>query len=280
MKEFLKKKGSIIIAAALVLAIILGVTAHSMGGGGGFASGAVNTLMRPIGSGVAVLADFFEGIYGYMFKYDQIETENEKLKVQIADLEKQVRNNSAAVDENTRFRELLKLKEKHSHFELETTKIISWGASNWTSTFTINKGSDSGIELYDCIITENGHLVGQIIEVSKNNALARTLIDPSMSEGALIDRTGLAAVASGYFEYMTEGNLKLTYIPDGATIVNGDVITTSGKGQSIPKGLVIGKVVNAGFEASGQAQYAVIEPMVDITGLSQVFIIKSFNIED
>lgn len=279
MKEFLKKKGSIVIAAAVLLSIVLGVTAHSISGTS-FASGAVNAVMRPIGSGVAVLADFFEEIYGYMFKFDRLKTENEELKTRVAKLEEQVRENSAAVDENGRLRELLKLKEKHSDFELETTKIISWGASNWTSTFTINKGSNSGIELYDCIVTENSYLVGQIIEVNANNALARTIIDPNMSAGALIDRTGIAAVASGYFEYMTKGNLKLTFIPNGATIVNGDVITTSGKGQSIPKGLVIGKVVDAGFEASGQTQYAVLQPMVEISGLSQVFVIKSFNIED
>ena len=279
MKEFLKKKGSIVIAAAVLLSIVLGVTAHSLSGTS-FASGAVNTVMRPIGSGVAVLADFFEGIYGYMFKFDRLKTENEELKTHVAELEKKVSENLAAVDENGRLRELLKLKEKHSDFELETTKIIYWGASNWTSTFTINKGSNSGIELYDCIITENGYLVGQIIEVSANNALARTVIDPNMSAGALIDRTGLAAVACGYFEYMTKGNLKLTFIPNGATIVNGDVITTSGKGHSIPKGLAIGKVVDAGFEASGQGQYAVVQPMEEISGLSQVFVIKSFNIED
>ncbi len=279
MKEFLKKKGSIIIASAVALAIILGVTANSISGTT-FVSGAVNAVMRPISSGVAVLADFFEGIYGYMFKYDRLKNENEELKTRVADLEQQVRENSAAEDENRRLRELLKLKEKHSDFELETTKIISWGASNWTSTFTINKGSNSGIELYDCIITENGYLVGQVIEVGANTALARTVIDPNMSAGALIDRTGLAAVACGYFEYMTKGNLKLTFIPNGATIVNGDVITTSGKGRSIPKGLVIGKVVDAGFEATGQTQYAVIRPMADINGLSQVFVIKSFNVED
>ncbi len=279
MKEFLKKKGSIIITAAIVLSILLGVTAQSLSGTS-FASGAVNAVMRPIGSGVAVLADFFEGIYGYMFRFDRLKTENEQLKTRVADLEKQVRDSTAADDENGRLRELLKLKEKHSDFDLETTKIISWGASNWTSTFSINKGSNSGIELFDCIITANGYLVGQIIEVGPNTALARTVIDPNMNAGALIDRTGLAAVACGYFEYMTKGNLKLTFIPNGATIVNGDVITTSGKGQSIPKGLAIGKVVDAGFEASGQAQYAVVQPMAEISKLSQVFVIKGFNVED
>ena len=47
---------------------------------------------------------------------------------------------------------------------------------------------------------------------------------------------------------MREGKLKLTFIPDGAEILNGDTILTSGRGESIPKGLVIGRVTDAGLD--------------------------------
>lgn len=280
MKDFLKKKGSVIIAVTLVLTLLTGLTAHSMGGDRGLASGAVNTLMNPVGNGVAVLADFFEGVYGYMFKYDKLKTENDALRARIAELEKSERDNSSAEEENKRLRELLKLKEKHSDFEFETATIISWGSSNWTSTFTMNKGSSSGLELNDCVVTENGYLVGQIIEIGDYTAKARTIVDPSMSIGALIDRIGIPAVACGDFEAMRKGNLKLTFIPEGAVAANGDVITTSGKGRTVPKGLVIGKVVDAGVDASGLSRYAVIKPTATLNGLSQVFVIKSFNVED
>ncbi len=280
MKDFLKKKASVLIAVVLFVSLVAGLTAHSLSGGRGLFSSAVNSVMNPIGGGVAVLADYFEGIYAYMFKYDQLKTENESLKSKIADLEQQLRDNSSAEEENKRLRELLQLKQKHSDFDLETTTITSWGASNWTSTFTINKGKSSGIDLGDCIITENAYLVGQVIELDDYTAKARTIIDPSLNIGALLDRTGIPAIASGDFEAMRNGNLKLTYIPEGAATANGDVITTSGKGQTIPKGLVIGKVVDAGIDASGLSRYAIIKPSATLNGLSQVFVIKGFSVED
>ncbi len=265
---------------ALAAALLTGLTAHSLGGGRGLFSGAVDLLMNPIGRGVAVLADYFESVYGYMFRYDQLKTENESLKGRIAELERQMRDNLSAEEENKRLRELLKLKQKHSDFDLETATVISWGASNWTSTFTISKGKSSGLELNECIITENGYLVGQIIEIGEYTAKARTIIDPSMNIGAMIHRTGIPAVAGGDFEAMRKGNLKLSYIPEGAATANGDVITTSGKGKTVPKGLMIGKIVDAGIDASGTSRYAIIKPAAALNELSQVFVIKSFNVED
>ncbi len=280
MKDFLRKKGLLIIAVALAATLVTGLTAHSLSGGRGIASAAVNALMNPIGRGVAVLADYFESVYGYMFRYDQLKTENESLKSKIADLERQMRNNLSAEEENKRLRELLTLKQKHSDFQLETATVISWGASNWTSTFTISKGKSSGLELNECIITENGYLVGQIIEIGEYTAKARTIIDPSMNIGAMIHRTGIPAVAGGDFEAMRSGNLKLSYIPEGAATANGDVITTSGKGKTVPKGLMIGKVVDAGIDPSGASRYAIIKPAAALNELSQVFVIKAFNVED
>jgi rod shape-determining protein MreC len=278
LREFLKKKGIAIAAAALAVALILGIATYTLGGRSDFVTNAVNAVMRPVGSGVAVIADFMEGLYGYMFEYDRLKTENNDLKAKIADMEQQIRDSAAANEENKRLRRLLELREKRADFELESAYINSWGSSNWSSTFTINKGSGSGIELLDCVITEHGYLVGQVIKVGPSTATVRTIIDTNMNAGALIERTGISAVASGDFEKMREGKLKLTFIPDGAEILNGDTILTSGKGESIPKGLVVGKVTDAGLEPSALTQYAVISPSAALTELTQVFVIKSFDI--
>jgi rod shape-determining protein MreC len=278
LREFLKKKGIAIAAAALAVALILGIATYTLGGRSDFVTNAVNAVMRPVGSGVAVIADFMEGLYGYMFEYDRLKTENNDLKAKIADMEQQIRDSAAANEENKRLRRLLELREKRADFELESAYINSWGSSNWSSTFTINKGSGSGIELLDCVITEHGYLVGQVIKVGPSTATVRTIIDTNMNAGALIERTGISAVASGDFEKMREGKLKLTFIPDGAEILNGDTILTSGKGESIPKGLVVGKVTDADLEPSALTQYAVISPSAALTELTQVFVIKSFDI--
>jgi rod shape-determining protein MreC len=60
--------------------------------------------------------------------------------------------------------------------------------------------------------------------------------------GALIFRTREAAVAEGDFSLMSQGLLKLTYLPEDTVLLNGDIIETSGVGGVYPKELRIGTV--------------------------------------
>ena len=53
---------------------------------------------------------------------------------------------------------------------------------------------------------------------------------------------------------------------------------TSGKGGSFPPGLLIGDVSTVMTEAGGQATYGIVTPACDVSRLSQVFIIKDFEI--
>ena len=96
-----------------------------------------------------------------MYKYDQIVEENEQLKDKVAQLEEEYRDYTAISNENEELKQLLGLTDKHSDFKLAQASIISWTASNWSSTFTISKGTNAGIELNDCVITENGYIIGQ-----------------------------------------------------------------------------------------------------------------------
>ena len=55
-------------------------------------------------------------------------------------------------------------------------------------------------------------------------------------------------------------------------------LLTSGLGGYYPSGLVIGSVVEVKVDDSGAASYAVLKPAVDFDALTQVFIVKSFDI--
>jgi rod shape-determining protein MreC len=77
---------------------------------------------------------------------------------------------------------------------------------------------------------------------------------------------------------MQEGKLKLSYLPDGAQLVAGDEVLTSGRGGVYPSGLVVGQVEGVFTEASGKTRYAVIQPAVELGSLIEVFVIKDFDI--
>ena len=65
-------------------------------------------------------------------------------------------------------------------------------------------------------------------------------------------------------------------LPSSATIRNRDTVVTTGS-TVYPRDLVIGTVVDAGFDDTGVAKFALLEPAADVRSLEQVFIITQYN---
>lgn len=278
MKEFLKKKGIKLGVLVLVVVLVMALSAHFLGGRAGLLKNLVGTASSPVNKAATAVVDWFESLYGYLYKYDQLLAENESLRAQLADAQEIARDAVEANEENERLRELLGLREKHSDFVFESAKIVSWSTSNWASGFTISKGESSGIELGDCVVTEYGALVGQVIELGSAWANVRTVVDVDMNAGVLFGENENAAMVVGEFSLMQKGLMKLTYLSDGASVLEGDTVLTSGKGETFPQGLIVGTVTQALSEGGGQSPYGIVEPACDLDTLSQVFVIKDFEI--
>ena len=180
--------------------------------------------------------------------------------------------------ENERLRILSGLQEKREDFVFESAKIVSWDSSNYASAFTISKGETAGVELGDSVVTESGALVGQIIELGSSWATVRTIVDVNMDVGALVGENDYAGMIVGEFSLMQAGLTRMTYLASGAQIFVDDEVFTSGKGGAFPAGLLIGTVTAIMSEAAGQTTYGVVEPACDLDNLSQVFVIKDYEI--
>ena len=280
MIDFLRKKGVRLAIAVVLVALIVIVGSHLGGGKAGFFGNIAEGIGTPVRKAATSMAEWLESIYGYIYKYDQLVEDNASLRAQLAEAQEQARLGQEAIEENENLRELLNFAKKNSDFEFESVRIVSWSASNWASVFTISKGSDAGLEVGDCVVTEYGALVGQIIELGTNWANVRTVIDIDMSVGVLVGEAGNAAMVIGDYALMHEGKVKLTYLTEGTLPLDGDVVLTSGKGGIFPQGLVVGTIYSVNTEAGGQTPYAVIEPSCDLNSLSQVFVIKSFSITE
>ena len=278
MKEYLKKNGirlGVVILAVVLVALLAG---RVMGGRADFLTNAIVTVREPIRQAASSVADWLDNLYGYLFEYEQLKAENESLRIQLAEAQEEARAGRDAVDENERFRNLLGFAEKHSDFVFESARIVSWSASNWGSSFTINKGEKNGLEVGDCVVNEYGALVGQISELGESSATVRTLIDVDTSIGALVGADGSAAMLMGDYTLMRQGQVKVTWLTEGAQLFLEDDVLTSGSGGLIPQGIVIGSVASIQSEAGGQTEYGIIEPAVDLDTLVQVFIIKEFDV--
>lgn len=280
MKTYLKKYGIKLLVLVLVVALIAGLGHRMRQGQAGAAEDAAGALRTPFQKVASALVSRMEDLYGYLFEYNNLKEENELLRAQLAELEQQIRENDRATEENARLRQLLELSEKHSDFTFESAKVVSWSASNWNSSFTISKGSDSGLEVGDSVVTEYGVLVGTIIETGSNWSTVETIIDLGTRIGVLVGSEEVSAILQGDYTLMRSQYMKLNYIATPDQIITGDTVITSGAGGAYPQGLIVGTVSSVHTEAAGQNEYAVVEPFTALEELTQIFIIKDFQVTE
>lgn len=277
MKEYLKKNGIRLAVILLAVLLVVSVSSQLLGGSAGFLTNIILAVREPINKAATAAGSLLDGLYGYIFEYEQLQAELEATQMQLADAQEEVRAGQEAVEENRRYEQLLGFAEDHSDYVMEQARITSWNASNFEHSFMISKGSSSGIEVGDAVIDETGALVGQVTEVATSSATVSTVIDVNTRIGALVGTNGSAAMLVGDYALMRQGQVSVTWLTEGAQLFLDDEILTSGSGDQIPSGLVIGTVTSIQTEAAGQTEYGIITPSANLDSLVQVFIIKDFG---
>lgn len=275
MKRLFSGKVIRVLTVALILAAALGIMGI-VRGGTPLPEKLVQTIMTPLRSGVESLTRGAQQIYGYIFKYESLEAENEQLKERIAQMESEARTTDTLERENQRLRELLALTEEHEDYQLVSAYITTWDSTNWAHTFRINRGSSSGVEKGMCVITAQGQMVGLVDEVGPNWAAVTTVLDPGLEISATLTASGYNGIVQGAYASGEQGKLRVNYLPADAIICNGDQVVTSGS-TVYPRDLVLGYVADAGYDETGVAKYALLEPAADFSSLEQVFVLTDYQ---
>ena len=274
MKNFFSNRVRVILIVAVLLAIAVTVVSSLLGVN--LPELAVKGLLSPLRAGASRLTDAAEQVYNYMFKYEALAAENEALKERLAQLEDDARRADSMSRENDHLRAALGLTDANPSWELVDSYVISRSSQDWSSTFTINKGTTSGIKEGMCAITANGEVVGLVSEAGPNYAEVKTLLDSSLEISATISSSGYNGMVQGGYATGQEGLLRMDYLPSSAVIRNNDQVTTSGS-TVYPRNLIVGHVVDAGFDSTGVAKYALLRPAVNVGSLELVFIVTEYD---
>ncbi|MBQ7857439.1 MAG: rod shape-determining protein MreC [Oscillospiraceae bacterium] len=276
MRHFFSTRVRVVLILALLiaggLAVASGLTGRSI------PNLVVQGVLTPLRAGANALTDQAEQIYNYMFRYEALLAENQALKEQIAQMQEDNRLADSISRENDRLRDLLELRQENEDYELVDGYIISRSSTDWNSTFTIDKGTASGIQEGMCAITGNGEVVGLVTEAGSNYCVVKTVLDSSLEISATIASTGYSGMVQGGYSTGNEGLLRMNYLPSSAIIRNNDQVVTAGS-TVYPRNLVLGTVVDAGMGDTGVAKYAILKPAADIENLEQVFILTGYEQE-
>jgi len=278
MKRFLQSNGFMILLIALLLTALLAVGSYIMGGDP--IADAFSAITAPFRSLSASVAGWVEDRYDRGFRYDALIEVNEELKRRVAELEALERDYQDAVRQNELYKEQLRLAPKNAQFEREEARITQRTTSSWERTATLDKGAKQGVEEHDCVVDQYYNLVGVVSTVDYNSCIMTYLTDAELELGGRVVRTDEDAILAGDFTLMLEDRLKFTYLPEGAQLIAGDQITTSGLGQVYPPGLVVGTIESMHTEANGLDRYAVVKPQANLESQRYVFIIKDFDVTE
>ena len=274
MRDFFKSgKGKLLLAAVAVLLGMLFFSARS-GGLGTWPQQALSLALYPFQKLAEVTTGAVSGWAEVFLGARENYEENVRLREEVAALQNELARYQSLEQENGRLREMLDIRQENPGLTLLDAAVIARDPADF-SAFTIDRGSLSGVSLYDPVMTSAG-LVGYVGELSLTTARVTTLYSPDCNVGAAAADTGDAGNVTGELTLAREGLVRMELIPRDAGLSAGSLLTTTGLTGSFPEGILVGEVVDVQMEESGISLWAAVRPAADIEGASSVFVVTDF----
>ena len=263
-----------ILVVLIVAAVIFFLVLRSSGQISIFEN-AVGTLVTPVQNAfrsvTTSVKDFFtdrKSLSELQQAYDALSFENEQLRMELQEAEE-------AVQENENLKTLLDARDTYSSLDPVYAKVIARDAGPWFETFSVNRGSNSGVTTGMAVVNGDG-LIGRVYEVGLNYSKVISIIDSRSSVACLMQRTRDNGIMRGQVSSDDDtAECFVYYLPNINSISPGDTVITSGTDYTYPKGLKIGTVTALSLDAGSEGTYAVVTPSVDFQRIEDVFILRT-----
>ena len=232
-------------------------------------------LQRSVTETLSPPIKFFGGIFSSVEEFTRdyiwlrnLRTEIETLKKGVAELEGKLTSYQEAYIENLRLRRLLDFKSS-IRAETVAAQVVMHDMTGWFQTLVIDKGSNDGITPDMPVVNDEG-LVGRILDVSNHNCRVLLVTDPGSSVDAVVQRNRVRGILSG----KDANGCLLKYVRGNLDIQVGDLVVSSGKDGIYPKGLRLGVIQGAYKDPVDLFQKIDVKPLVRLSALEEVLIIK------
>jgi rod shape-determining protein MreC len=203
----------------------------------------------------------------------ETDQENRVLKEKVKDLEVRLQSASALEAENSRFAAEMSL-SRALPWTGSWARVINKTPADWYGSVYIDRGAEHGIAVNDTVMGFEGGragLAGRIFEVYPKFSKVLLLTNGAASAVCSLAPDGLEALVEGKGTWM----LKLNYVPEEATLVEGSEVLTSPGGLLFPSGVLVGKVKKV-YKRESFMNFitADIVPAVNVNTLKEVFVVR------
>ncbi len=220
----------------LAMAVGLMLADHREGYGG-IARQKLSVLTEPFRWLAASPMRLFRSASESLAFRSQLLEENQRRRRDLAIAIARIHRLNAVAEENLRLRKLLGGTRGYS-LNVRMAGIVDIDLDPFRQRLVLDAGSDGGVEVGQALI-DSGGVLGQVVEVTRNRAIALLVTDPDHAVPVQVARSGLRTIAYGTGH---SDRLALPNIPQSADIRDGDLLITSGIGGRFPAGFPVGIV--------------------------------------
>lgn len=169
-----------------------------------------------------------------------------------------------------RLAETAALLSQEKHLDPQTYNLLPARPIGLGRYLKIDKGSNSGIKAGQAVIFEDNY-IGKVVAVSSQAADVQLLTDPDSKVSAFSQNKDGKAKGILIGQFGTD--ILLDKILHEEKISMGDLVYSEGLEGFLPKGLILGKVIQVMERENEIFKQAKVQPIFDIKDLELVFVI-------
>ena len=194
----------------------------------------LSVVIEPIWWLASLPTRMWSGVDDELATRQTLQDSNERLVRELQIVTALMQRMSAINVENQRLRDLLNATRSGS-LQVQMVSILDVDLNPYQQRIVLNAGSRQGVKIGQAIMDAGG-ILGQVIEVTGNQATALLITDADHAIPVQVARSGFRGIAFGTGE---PNSLLISDIPQSADIRKGDVLVTSGMGGRFPVGFPV-----------------------------------------
>lgn len=206
-----------------------------------------STISFPVNATISLLTDFNDLV--------KAKKENKLLREELQKLQSYYITTLNIHQENKDLKEALNfVKDKSTNYRV--VQVIGRSHQIFKNNLIINAGKNRGIREGSLVVGKLG-VVGRIESVEEDRSRLILLNDSASRVPVMISKARLRGILAGN----NSGLMDVVYFAKGRQVEENDLVFTSGDGDTLPSGLLVGKVSKADNDS---IQVSMVEDIVNL----------------
>ncbi len=241
--------------------------------------------LDPVRGAIAGAGSGIAGFFTAIGEIDQLRTENDRLRRELASAQARLAELREAAAENAQLRGLLGLTTT-LQMNLLPVRILTRDPSNFTWEVGIDAGTNDGVQVGMPVVADangQGALAGRVVAAFPDSATVRLVVDARSSVVALDQQTRALGLVQGQLG----GGLVMVQVRATDSIAVGDTIVTAGltltdatggpvARSAYPTGLLIGAVQAVELDPDALTRTAFVRPAVTFQEVERMLVVLHF----